>query len=425
VLLWRSGASGGGAAVGGRRWGQLAGEQVEIAAVGDGRQAHGDVDGVADGGGVGAREHGGGGGQLVLALAEAAHAQIEAAIGLGAARVLDAGGAVHGRPRGGAGVEGAEGAIARVAGQRRGDRVEARGQGGAQARRPHRGQLGDATVAARLGRGGVGTGRGHGDRGAGGEHRDAAHDRQAPSSPAALAREQLDQRGHRRVAIGRARGEASADRRDQPRRCAAGVGGRDQRAGLDAGAQRGHAVAGERRGGEQRAVERDAERELIGRGGGGLSGELLGGHERRRADHGAGVGDGRERRVAAAARLVVVAARHREPEVGDVRRAAGVDQHVVGLEVAMHQAGGVGGGEPAASADEDLHDRAPVAGGGGQPAGQRAAVDQLHRDEHLIAAGAGVEHGHDVGVTQAAPSSGPRAGAARGRRCRRDRAAPA
>jgi hypothetical protein len=79
---------------------------------------------------------------------------------------------------------------------------------------------------------------------------------------------------------------------------------------------------------------------------------------------------------------------------------AGRARHVVRLEVAVDQAGGVGGGQAAAGRAEDLEDRLRAARRGLQPAGQGLAGHVLHGREHLVAEHAGVVHRDDVGVLQ-------------------------
>jgi len=93
-----------------------------------------------------------------------------------------------------------------------------------------------------------------------------------------------------------------------------------------------------------------------------------------------------------------------EARQAEVRHAHGAivrDEHVVGLEVAVHDALRVGGGEPAAGVQEPPEHLAPVAGPRGEPLPERHAVDELHGDEHLAAERARVVYGDDVGVAQA------------------------
>ena len=76
----------------------------------------------------------------------------------------------------------------------------------------------------------------------------------------------------------------------------------------------------------------------------------------------------------------VVAEPAREPEVGDEHAAVARAQHVVRLEVAMHEAGRVCGGEPAPGGEQ----RAPHVVARRlvlEPRIERRALDELHRDE--------------------------------------------
>jgi hypothetical protein len=52
----------------------------------------------------------------------------------------------------------------------------------------------------------------------------------------------------------------------------------------------------------------------------------------------------------------------REPEVGHAHASVAADEHVLRLEVAVHEAGGVRGGEPGARVDEDRERVAPARG---------------------------------------------------------------
>ena len=76
------------------------------------------------------------------------------------------------------------------------------------------------------------------------------------------------------------------------------------------------------------------------------------------------------------------------------------DEHVVGLEVPVHHAGGVGRHQPAPGREEPLEHRPPRARPRPQPLAQGLAPDQLHRDEDLAAVLAGVVDPDHVGVLE-------------------------
>jgi hypothetical protein len=88
----------------------------------------------------------------------------------------------------------------------------------------------------------------------------------------------------------------------------------------------------------------------------------------------------------------------REAEVGDHHATVGRDEHVVRLEVAMHEPFGVRRCEPASGVREHVEDLFQRAWSIAQPRAERHAVDELHRDEHLATERAHVVHRHDVGV---------------------------
>lgn len=91
----------------------------------------------------------------------------------------------------------------------------------------------------------------------------------------------------------------------------------------------------------------------------------------------------------------------REAEVGDLDLAVLGDQHVLGLDVAVHETGPVRGAE---RGQHRLHDL--QRGAGAEPpervegVAQGAAGDVLHHQEDVLAVGALVVDGDDVGVGQ-------------------------
>ena len=90
--------------------------------------------------------------------------------------------------------------------------------------------------------------------------------------------------------------------------------------------------------------------------------------------------------------------RSREAEVGDLDDAVGADQDVARLEVAVDEPGAVRGREPGARLTDHREDLRGRARPGLQPAVERVAGDELHREEHAVAAPADVEDLDDVRV---------------------------
>jgi hypothetical protein len=129
----------------------------------------------------------------------------------------------------------------------------------------------------------------------------------------------------------------------------------------------------------QRLPQRRAKRELVDPRIEVFAARLLRRHVRRRADH---VLD----------RTVV---RSREPEVGDPRAPVVADQHVIGLEVAVDDAGGVCRGETFADREidlDDIGDRALL----DRPLARVRAGDVLHRDVHPAIELADLIDDHDI-----------------------------
>jgi hypothetical protein len=225
-------------------------------------------------------------------------------------------------------------------------------------------------------------------------HRAAAH--QPPPPHRRIARQRRQDRVHRREPRRRDLRQAAGRDRPQPGRQAVegrglpalGAAGLDRRRGegpptghrLDQGHREGELIAGRRRG---------------------ATVEQLGRQVRRRADHQAGLGH--RRLVGPAGRRVLAVAdvdRARQPEVGDVSHAVAIDQHVVGLEVAVDQARAMRRRQPAPGRRQDRDDRRRRARRRGQPGPQRAAVDERHRDRELTVVLLDVVDRDDVGVAQ-------------------------
>ena len=144
---------------------------------------------------------------------------------------------------------------------------------------------------------------------------------------------------------------------------------------------------------------------------GGLAAQELGRHVRGRTD---------ERAVGGALRD-----RADETEVADESAAVAVDEDVVGLDVTVHEAGRVGGAQAATGGDAQVDRTAAIVGR--EVACEAFAIDELHRDEQLVADGAGVVDGDDIRVAQSrhraglgaqarAPSAGDGFGCGRGQR---------
>jgi hypothetical protein len=162
---------------------------------------------------------------------------------------------------------------------------------------------------------------------------------------------------------------------------------------------------------EQALPQRDAEAELIAGRGRAPAGVLFGGHVRRRADHRAGLGDvGRQR--AGPGRVDRARGRHHRrlgadlvggpghAEVGHRDPARAIDEHVARLDVAMDQAGGVGGRQPAPGLDVEAHDLIPARPLAGQVLAERRPLDELHRQEHPARGLADLVDRDDVRVRQ-------------------------
>jgi hypothetical protein len=90
-----------------------------------------------------------------------------------------------------------------------------------------------------------------------------------------------------------------------------------------------------------------------------------------------------------------------EAEVGDADAAVVADEDVVGLDVAVDEAGPVGRGEALASLQDAVEERLPGPRLGAPPLAQVGADDQLHRHEQALVVVADVVDLDDVGVRQA------------------------
>ncbi len=239
--------------------------------------------------------------------------------------------------------------------------------------------------------------------------RGADRDDRQPAVARRLLGELCEQRVHRRPAPRRIGIEPALQRvaraLGQPRELFC----RD--AALDLGAQRDRALAAKRPLVRERLPQRDAVRELIARRPDDAA-PLLRRHVRGCAEHRARARDAghrARRRIVAGRRLVLGRRRHRigldvdaarEPEVRYHDAAIARAQHVVRLEVAMHEPGRVRGGEPATRLREHVEDRAGIARRAAQPFVDRRTLDELHRDVVAPARRADLVHDDHVRVRE-------------------------
>ena len=247
-----------------------------------------------------------------------------------------------------------------------------------------------------------------------GHEEQARHDehRPPPSGPARAAIEDGEQRPHAGKALGGLERHAAPYQLAHARRHVGVADGADRSSGHVAG-ELGEGLALEGALAVQRLVQRDAEAELIRQGGHGPAAVRLGRHIGGRADEHAGLGEGLdvEDGTAAARGRVVVVGRAAvglvggaavleagEAEVGDADAAVVADEHVVGLEVAVDEAGLVGCGEARGGAGEDGVDLFEGAGARPHPLAEGGALDELHGDEDPAFEEADVVHRNDVGV---------------------------
>ncbi len=327
-------------------------------------------------------EQGGARAQLIEAQVEAGHAAVEQVGRLLAARRVQARAAIRGQPRPAVAVE-------LLAGMRRAgrrmrpvgggepalhERSPLRSPGAGQAGRPAGAELGLVLAGGRDGEAEEADQR---------DHRGRLGDADKPGA----APERGQERFHRREARVRIDRHSAQERaQDAAGAAAAGRRGRGRSlrgdAGLAGGGQRKRPLA------VQRLVQRDREGELIGARVDRPSGQLLGRHVHRRAGRtGARPGAG--------------GAGHTEVDDADASGRV-LDDNVVRLEVAVHQPGGVGRGEALAGLHEGGEHVAPRSRRvGAQPLVEVGAGDVLHGQVDLVAGGADLEHGDQVGMRQA------------------------
>ena len=86
--------------------------------------------------------------------------------------------------------------------------------------------------------------------------------------------------------------------------------------------------------------------------------------------------------------------------MGDANPAIIADEHVGRFEVAVHEAGGMRGGEPTPGLNERVADLAPAPRAFRQPGLQRRSSDAFHREVDPAAPRASIEYGHDVRMVE-------------------------
>ncbi|MCY1008945.1 hypothetical protein OV079_25985 [Nannocystis pusilla] len=147
-------------------------------------------------------------------------------------------------------------------------------------------------------------------------------------------------------------------------------------------------LAGERPLAVQRLVERHAQAELVGQRVGRAAAELLRRHVRRRPEQDARGRAGRLRprqRDLVGVLVVVLVAEADQAEVDHADPAVAADQDVVGLDVAVDEAGRVRRRQAARRLGEHRRDLAPAPTLLREPCPKGHAGDELHGDEHLVA----------------------------------------
>ena len=186
---------------------------------------------------------------------------------------------------------------------------------------------------------------------------------------------------------------------------------RRRRTGLDPRPKLGDALrARERPRPLDRLPQRDGERELIGARVAGRTAhvavagdrpiDLLGRHVRRGPDQRARLGQraGQHRAVETSGRLGRILVR--EPEVDDLHPTVVTEQHVLGLEVSVHDAGGVRGRQASSCGQED-GERLRGLVRFRHPRAQARTAHELHREVERVVLHADVEDGDDVRMCEA------------------------
>ena len=218
--------------------------------------------------------------------------------------------------------------------------------------------------------------------------------------PGVLARPELceaplelgAERGHAREAVGRILGERLLDRRLDPARHVGPVEADRRRGGVDVlHRHRDEVVARERHVAGEQLIDDDPERVDV-RGLGDLPSLRLLGRD---------VVAGSEHRARGGLALLRLE-RAGDPEVGHLRFALAVQQHVLGLDVAVDEALLVGEREPAGDLDRELERALHRQGADtADELLQILAGDELEDDERQAVMVSTVDHGDDVLVREA------------------------
>ena len=152
-------------------------------------------------------------------------------------------------------------------------------------------------------------------------------------------------------------------------------------------------------------VEDRAEGEDIGAVVHGFTTNLLGRHVAQRAHGDTDIGQGRDRRGRPGIRRL---GRRQlgDAEVQDLGPPVALQEQVLGLEIAMHDAARVGGGERLGDGDADLDGLARGEGSATQPLAKVLALEELRHDVRLAVGGADVVDADDIGMRQQARRPG-------------------
>ena len=158
------------------------------------------------------------------------------------------------------------------------------------------------------------------------------------------------------------------------------------------------AVGLERPAAGEHLVEDDAQREEVGAAVGALAPQLFRRHVAHRAHQGGGPSRLRPPRQRAVQRG--------QAEVEDLHPAVDADEDVLRLEIAVHDAAGVSGGEPSGNLERDLQGGRERQRAGAEPRPQRFALEAFGDEVRGAAVVAHVIHRDDIGVIEGAGGPG-------------------